>query len=71
MPVIRYRRTSNPPTPKVGAGVDVEVGAVTKILWRYDVRTDPYGASPTDPPDMVFNQVLWVTGEAPPVVSVP
>jgi len=47
------------------------------FYWRYGVRTDPYGASPSppgDPEGMVFNQKLWVdtaTDPQPPVVSVP
>ncbi len=36
--------------------------------FRY--RTDPYGASPTDPPDGVMHQLLWVDGQAPPLIPV-
>ena len=33
-------------------------------------RTDPYGASPTDPLDGVMHQLLWVDGQAPPLIPV-
>ena len=33
-------------------------------------RTDPYGASPTDPSDGVMHQLLWVDGQAPPLIPV-
>ena len=33
-------------------------------------RTDPYGASPTDPSDGVMHQWLWVDGQAPPLIPV-
>ena len=46
-----------------GGGVDYHTTYVRH-------STDPYGASPTDPLDGVMHQLLWVDGQAPPLIPV-
>lgn len=57
--------------PNFPFNVRVGGGGVDRHTSYYTHRTDPYGASPTDPLGGVMHQVLWRAGEAPPVVAVP
>lgn len=45
-------------------------GGVDYETTYFRTRTDPYGASPTDPLDGVMHQLLWVDGQAPPLIPV-